>query len=147
MEIRSEFIGLIIAGVQPSSLLISFTLATLAKSAHLEKKVFEEIDSLIRNTIFQSKHIFQLTYLNSFIMVLRWGKCYFQETCRYFSIIPSTCVTNLEEIQVKGFKIPIHSKWNISFIAISQNEELYPGFKSIFFVNNENLTFSILKGF
>jgi cytochrome P450 family 6 len=101
---------LLVAGIETSSVTISYTLFELAKQPSLQKKVRDEIANVIGKENLTYEHISEMKYLNQVV----------SETLRLYPPVPI-----IDRVSVEDYQVSIYffkSLSNLTALAIPLNE-------------------------
>lgn len=118
IDIREEVDTFMFAGHDTTSSAISFVLYNLAKYPVVQRKVYEEVNSVV-GVSRQNVSLKELNNLHYLDLVIK-------ETLRIYPIVPYFGRKLSEDVNVMGYTLPQYSNVYISPFIMGRNENIFP---------------------
>ena len=115
-QVKAELETLLIAGEETTSSMLTWLLIVTAKHPLVEKKLREEIDTVLKNRTPRSEDLSSLPYLRAMM----------QETLRLYPPGYSICRVANEADQIKGYSIPKGAECFVPVIYLHRDPDFWP---------------------
>eukprot|EP00002_Diphylleia_rotans_P024826 TRINITY_DN48_c0_g1_i6.p1 TRINITY_DN48_c0_g1~~TRINITY_DN48_c0_g1_i6.p1 ORF type:complete len:514 (+),score=132.22 TRINITY_DN48_c0_g1_i6:50-1591(+) len=110
-QIYDEVMTFLAAGHETTAMLSAYTIYCLCHNPDIQEKLMQEIDQVMgERTVVEYEDIIALKYL----------KMVFDETLRFYPLVPFLARANVKDTTVAGYDIPANSNVMIPLIALNK---------------------------
>jgi len=110
-QIYDEVMTFLAAGHETTAMLSAYTIYCLANNPEIQDRVIQEIDEVMQGrTEVEYDDVINLKYL----------KAVFDETLRFYPLVPFLARSNVKDANVAGYDVPAHSTIMIPMIALNK---------------------------